>query len=206
LLKKNQKRHTNLIDQIRGKVIEMEQQEWKVEFSWIKAHAGHQSNELADQLAKEAARNKNIDECYNRFPKSAVMCELKEQSVIQWQNEWERTTKGSITKYFFPKIVDRMKLAINATPNFTAIVTGHGNIKSYLHKFKIIQIPMCSCKQGERSVEHILYDCKLHEHDRDRLKAAVIRSESWPVRKDTLGIKYYKTFKEFTDNIILNKE
>jgi ribonuclease HI len=40
-LLKNQKRPTNLIDQIRGKVIEMEQQEWKVEFSWIKAHAGH---------------------------------------------------------------------------------------------------------------------------------------------------------------------
>jgi hypothetical protein len=40
----------------------------------------------------------------------------------------------------------------------------------------------------------------------DRLKAAVIRSESWPVRKDILGIKYYKNFKEFTDNIILNNE
>jgi hypothetical protein len=54
--------------------------------------------------------------------------ELKEQSVIQWQNEWERTTEGAITKSFFPKIVDRIKLTINATPNFTAIVTGHGNI------------------------------------------------------------------------------
>jgi hypothetical protein len=157
----------------------MEQQERKVEFSSIKAHAGHRGNELADQLAKEAARNKNIDECSNTFPKSAVMCELKEQSVKEWQNEWERTTKGSITKSFFTKIVNRMKLTINATPNFTAIVTDHGNIKTYLHKFKIIQSPTCSCKQGEQSVEHILYDCKLHEHDRDRLKSAVIRSESW---------------------------
>jgi hypothetical protein len=184
----------------------MEQQEWKVEFSWIKAHVVHRGNELADQLAKEAARNKNIDECYNRFPKSAVICELKEQSVIQWQNEWERTTKRSITKSFFPKIVDRMKLTINATPHFTAIVTSLGNIKSYLHKFKIIQSPLCSCKQGEQSMEHILYDCKFHEQDRDRLKAAVIRSERWPVRKDILSIKYYKNFKEFMDNIILNKE
>jgi hypothetical protein len=38
------------------------------------------------------------------------------------------------------------------------------------------------------------------------LKAAVIRSESWPVRKDILGIKYYKNFKKFMDNILLNKE
>jgi ribonuclease HI len=90
---KNQKKHTHLIDQIRRKVIEMEQQEWKVEFSWIKAHVGHRGNELADQLAKEVASNKNEDECYNRFPKSAVISELKDQSLKQWQNEWVRTTK-----------------------------------------------------------------------------------------------------------------
>ena len=169
----NQKNHTHLIYQIRTKVIEMEMQEWKVEFSWIRAHAGHHGNELADQLAKEAANSKNIDECYNRIPKSAVLCELNEQSVIQWQSEWNRSSKGAITKSFFPIIVDRLKLRINATPNFTAIVTSHGNIKTYLHKYKIIESPMCSCKNGEQSVDHIPFDCKLLENDRVRLKAAV---------------------------------
>jgi ribonuclease HI len=67
-LLKHQKKHTYLIDQIRGNVIEMEQKDWKVEFSWIKAHARHQGNELADQLVKEAAGNKNIHEYSNRFP------------------------------------------------------------------------------------------------------------------------------------------
>jgi pterin-4a-carbinolamine dehydratase len=55
-------------------------------------------------------------------------------------------------------------------------------------------------------VEHILYDCKFHEHDRDRLKASLIRSDRWPVSKEKLGIKYYINFKEFTDSILLNKE
>jgi hypothetical protein len=54
------------------KTTEIEQQKWNVEFTWIKAHAGHRGNELADKLAKDAAGNKNEDECYNRFPKSAV--------------------------------------------------------------------------------------------------------------------------------------
>jgi hypothetical protein len=31
----NHKKHTHLIEQIRTKVIELEQDEWKVEFSWI---------------------------------------------------------------------------------------------------------------------------------------------------------------------------
>ena len=43
-------------------------------------------------------------------------------------------------------------------------------------------------------------------YERDRLKAAVIRADGWPVRKDILGIKYYKYLKEFTDNIQLNNE
>ena len=58
------------------KVIETEMQNWKIEFSWIKEHAGHQTDELADQLAKEAAADGDIDECYRRIPKSSVIGEL----------------------------------------------------------------------------------------------------------------------------------
>ena len=96
----NPKKHLRLIDPIRTKVIELEEEEWKVDFSWIKAHAGHRGNEMADQLAKEAAGSRTIDECYARKPKSAVLSDLSEQSVEQWQTEWERTTKGVITKSF----------------------------------------------------------------------------------------------------------
>ena len=131
--------------------------------------------------------------------------ELNEQSVKQWQNEWQRTSKGVITKSLFPKIADRFKLRINATPNFTTIVTGHGNIKTFLYKYKIIESPVCSCDESEQSVDHILYECKLLEHERDRLKAAVIWSEKWPVSKDKLSIKCYKIFKEFANSILLDK-
>jgi hypothetical protein len=156
----------------------MEIQSWKAEFSSIRAHAGHHGKELADQLAKEAVNSKNINEGYNRIPKSAELCELNEQIVIHWQSGWDRSLKGTITKSFFPKIADTLKLRINATPNFTAIVTGHGNIKISLYKYKIIDSPVCSCENGEQSVDDILFDCKLLQHDRDRPKAAVLRSEN----------------------------
>jgi len=143
----NQKKHTRLVEQIITRLIEMEQHEWRVEFSWIKAHARPRGNEMSDQLANEAANNKNIEECHNKIPNSPVLCALKEQSVQQWQNKWERSSKGAITKSFFPKREDRLKLGLNATHNFTAIVTGHGNIKSYLYKYKIIANPMCPFKK-----------------------------------------------------------
>jgi len=88
-------------------------------------------------------------------------------------------------------------MEIKATPNFTAIVTGRGNIKSYLYKYKIIDNPMCSYKKGEQTVDHILFDWTLLEQERDKLKAVVTRTEKWPV-----SIKYYKNFKEYMDKII----
>ena len=51
-LLQNKKKHTKLIEKIRTKVQEMEQREWSVEFRWIKAHAGHRGNEMADQQGK----------------------------------------------------------------------------------------------------------------------------------------------------------
>jgi len=66
------------------------------------------------------------------------------------------------------------------------MVSGHGNIKSYLYKYKIIDSPKCSCKKGEQSIDHIIYECELLEQDRGRPKAAVIQTENWPISKDTL--------------------
>jgi len=100
-------------------------QNWKIEFNWIKAHAG---NELADELAKEAATNRDIKKCYDRIPKSAVKSELSETSETKWHIEWDLTAKGVTTKLYFPKVADRLKLKIRVTPNLTMMVTGHGNI------------------------------------------------------------------------------
>jgi hypothetical protein len=71
------------------------------------------------------------------------------------------------SKLFSPKIADRLKSKINVTPNFTTMVTGHGNIKSYLYKYKILQSPMCSCKSGEQTADHILFGCKPLKQERD---------------------------------------
>jgi ribonuclease HI len=52
--------HTYLIEKIRRKATEMEQNDWKIQFCWVKAHAGNLGNELADNLAKGAATNLDI--------------------------------------------------------------------------------------------------------------------------------------------------
>jgi len=85
------------------------------------------------------------------------------------------------------------------------MVTGHGNIKSYLFKYKIKDSPICSCKRGEQTIDHILYECELVEQERGRLKAAVLLSENWPVSKDIFINKYSKEFKKFMNSLSFDK-
>ena len=77
----NNKIHKHLIKKIKRKATELEQTEWKSQFCWVKAHTGNIGNELADTLAKGAATNLDISECYNRVPKSVVKRELEDKSV-----------------------------------------------------------------------------------------------------------------------------
>ena len=116
---KNKKIQNHLIEEIRKKTTALEKEKWNIEHTWIKAHAGYYGNELADKLSKEAARNS--DTCYNKIPKREVEHQEREKIIEKWQQEWDSTTKGSVTKEFFPNIKDRLKMKINLTHNFTAI-------------------------------------------------------------------------------------
>jgi len=53
----------------------------------VKAHANNLGNELADQLAKEAACDNSIETTYHKYPRSAVTSELKCLGLQKWQSE-----------------------------------------------------------------------------------------------------------------------
>jgi len=61
----------------------------------------------------------------------------------KWQRDLETTNKGGVRKEYFKAVGDRLHKNINLTQNFTNIITDHGNIKTYLQRFKIIDTPNC---------------------------------------------------------------
>jgi hypothetical protein len=76
---KNKKNLNHLIEEIRKKTTTLEKENWIIEYTWIKAHAGHYGNELADKLTKDATRNSDI--CYNKIPKSEIDHQEREKSI-----------------------------------------------------------------------------------------------------------------------------
>jgi len=85
--------------------------------------------------------------------------------------------------------------------NLTTIVTGHMNIKLYLHRFRNIEAPDCPCGNGNQTLEHILIECGILQEERERLIAAVAKTDNWSIKKDTLMKRHYKAFARFTKTI-----
>jgi len=68
------------------------------------------------------------------------------------------------------------------------------NIKSYLHRFRIIEAPDCPCGNVNQTAEHILLECGILREERERLMAAVAKTDNWPIKKDMLIKKHHKAF------------
>jgi hypothetical protein len=85
------------------------------------------------------------------IPKSVVKRDIERTSVEKWQSVWNRTTKGNTTKQYFPIVAERLNIKISTDQYLTTMLTGHGNIKSYLYRFKLITSPTCPCGKNDQT-------------------------------------------------------
>jgi hypothetical protein len=74
---------------------------------------------------------------YSWISKRDTKKETREETIRKRQSEWEETTKGAITKNFFPSVERRLAVNLHLNSYVTTIMFGHGNIRSYLHRLKL---------------------------------------------------------------------
>jgi len=166
----NKKNHSFLVEEIRKKVSSLERKEWNIKLSWAKAHAGTRGNEIANRLAKDAAGCGGTEYETARFPKSTIHQEATEVARQKWRREWATSQNAAATRQFFPTIQDRLRYKIKLTPKITAVLTGHGMTKAYLHRFHLSQDAKCKCGNEYQSMYHIMFNCEEINDQRELLK------------------------------------
>jgi hypothetical protein len=179
---RNRNKHYIIIEDIRKEIKRLEELQWTVFFNWVKAHVRTQGNEMADRLAKKAAMEDIGETMYDKTPRETIITEGKENGLTKRQEQWTSSTKGAVSKLFFPSIKERMKTMIHISAKFTAKVTGLGLTRSYLHRFKIIPNSTCPCRlREEQTINHIILNCTQLANERRILRNAIIRTDdTWP--------------------------
>jgi len=162
-------------------------------------------SELADQLAKAAARNRDTKFAFNRIPPSTLYSETEEAK--EKLQKMERFTKAAVTTQFFPDVKDILKLQIDINQMFTALVTGHGKTRAYLHRFKVLEQVTCirTCKKGDQTTDHLINQCTLLQPQRELLGSKILKSVNLAASKYGLITKHLKPLLTFTKSVVFDQ-
>jgi len=200
----NLRNQQNLVEQIRKEIRLLEKDDWTVRFTWVKAHNNIYGNGLADQLAKEASTSREGETIYSKIPKTEVFKELKEEGVEEWQCEWDSSIKGAVTKSFFPTTGGRLTQGLQMNIKLSTTVTGHGALRSYCRRFKIIDDPTCVCKKGPQTSDHLLWECEILRKQREVLEKRIEKAGGiWPLINSDVATKHSKLLQIFVNAINL---
>jgi len=181
---KSGRRMTRLVSEIAQEV------EDRHSFVYIPGHKGHEGNEVADQLAKEAA-NAGI-EVEVDVPRAFTRRLAKERTWGVWAQEWRDLEHGSGMDMgedkaylrFAPTLED-VKEAVwkggkAGGHRVLQLLSGHCNLAGYLHSRGKRDGAQCdNCGRGEREdVEHYLLHCPRWAAQRQEMSDLIVRNDA----------------------------
>jgi hypothetical protein len=113
-----------------------------------------------------------------------------------WQWQWTNTGEGAVTKAFFPSVRNRLRQKIPIFPEFTTMLTGHGKLRSYLHRFGLTDNAMCLCEAKEQITHHLIFQCKKLHNQRNEMIKQIKKNTggNWPTKNVTLVNNYLQIF------------
>ena len=83
------------------------------------------------------------------------------------------------------------------------MVTGHGKLRSCLHRLGLTDNPMCPCEEKEeQTTDHLIFQCtKLRNQRNAMVKHIKNNGGKWPTTNETLVNTYLPTFVKFVKSI-----
>jgi CHAT domain-containing protein len=113
-------------------------------------------------------------------------------------NRMGNFNKGGRHKNIFSKSSGEIK---DENPKLTAVLSGHGKNRAYLHRFKLREEATCICGKEDQTMDHILFNCIKTREQRDRLKRRINKPIKLQDNKQELITKHRKVYSEFVESI-----
>ena len=137
----------------------------RIAIRWIKGHADHTGNELADLLARDGACTTVASVSPEiPVPLSTVVMDIKAHFQARWQRRWDAHPECRQTKIFFPK-VERgkiKKLSSLERPALNLLVqacTGHALVMHHISQWTDQEDPCEMCLEEDESTSHLYFEC-----------------------------------------------
>ena len=126
---------------------------------WVKAHAGHTMNKIADELAKAGAKTISTNMITRKTPLASFKVEVKEELLNLWTERWQSLKECRQTKIWYPVprinaknnlfILDRFQLG-----RAIQFITGHNYLNYHLHRLNPQIDPTCRlCHEGTGGIQ-----------------------------------------------------
>ena len=136
-----------------------------IELKWVKGHASHTGNEIADFLAKTGSTNE-LNKVDLPPPKGIAAKKIFDAMYIKWNQRWKSSTEFRQTKLFFPEIdrkksntlcnLDRKSLGL-----MVQILTGHNRLHYHESKVNTMQEDSSCrfCQWEDETSWHLITEC-----------------------------------------------
>ena len=171
----------------------------KIKLAWVKAHADHPGNELADHLAKTGTANTN-NTVVIATPLSWATAKIDTHTHKTWNEEWWLYKEADQTKYWFPNVNKQIsheliRLSRKDLGLMVQLLTGHNRLRYHQFKVDPSSNPNCrECKTESETAVHVMGDCPAFKNRRMR---AFDREflENYPVWNLTQFLKFVRLAK-----------
>jgi len=75
------------------------------------------------------------------------------------------------------------------------MVTGHGKLRSYVHRFGLIDNLKCPCEEEEQTTNHLIFYCKILRNQRNEMIKQIKNTcGNWPTMDEMLVNDYLQVF------------
>ncbi|CAD6927641.1 unnamed protein product [Tilletia controversa] len=150
---------------------------------WCPGHEGVAGNEVADGLAKSAARA--TEDGSSTEPASLAAIKMTIKQHISWSATYWTGSSGGFHRQIRAQTSSgstRDALSRLSRAGTSAVVqarTGHAGTNAYLHRFGNVDSPICTVCRVPETMQHLIMTCRRHGDARSTFRRA-LRAKGLP--------------------------